>query len=77
MRKELADAALPERIDPTLTRLIAAWDTGDGIARRQLLATLFLDILVRESRAYEACPFDTVRLPSASFERQAARHCGR
>jgi hypothetical protein len=50
MRKELEDAASPERVDPQLTGLVAAWDSGDGVVRRELLATMFSDIHVRNGR---------------------------
>jgi hypothetical protein len=50
MRKDLEDAAGPERIDPKLTGLVTAWDTGDGFVRRELLATMFSDIHIREGR---------------------------
>ena len=48
MRKELYDAATPERMDPKLSGLVEAWDTGDGVVRRELLATLFSDIHVSQ-----------------------------
>jgi DNA invertase Pin-like site-specific DNA recombinase len=50
VRRELQDAAGPERMDPKLTGLVEAWDTGDGIVRRELLATLFSDIHVSQGR---------------------------
>jgi hypothetical protein len=50
MRRELRDAAGPARIEPKLTGLVSAWDTGDAITRRELLAALFSDIHVSGSR---------------------------
>ena len=50
MRKELHDAAAPDRMDPKLSGLVEAWDTGDGVVRRELLATLFSDIHVSQGR---------------------------
>lgn len=50
MRKELEDAEGPARIEPKLTGLVSAWDSGDAVARRELLATLFSDIHVRDGR---------------------------
>ena len=41
MRKELQDAEEPQRIEPKLTGLVSAWDTGDAVVRRELLSTLF------------------------------------
>jgi hypothetical protein len=43
-RNEPAEATVPELIDPKRTGLVATWDTGDGVVRRELPATLFLDI---------------------------------
>ena len=48
IRKELHDAAGPERMDPKLSSLVEAWDTGDGVVRRELLATLFSDMHVSQ-----------------------------
>jgi DNA invertase Pin-like site-specific DNA recombinase len=48
MRKDLLEAAAPERMDPKLTGLLEAWDSGDGIVRRELLATLFSDIHISQ-----------------------------
>jgi site-specific DNA recombinase len=56
MRKDLEDAAGPERIDPKLTGLVTAWDTGDGFVRRELLATMFSDIHIREGRVVGYTP---------------------
>jgi len=56
MRKELEDAAGSVRIDPKLTGLVTAWDTGDGIVRRELLATMFSDIHIREGRVVGYTP---------------------
>src|SRR6202022_1339865 len=50
VRRELQDAAGPERMDPKLSGLVDAWDSGDGVVRRELLATMFSDIHVREGR---------------------------
>jgi hypothetical protein len=36
--------------------LIAAWDTGDGVVRRELLATLFSDIHVSQGRVVGYTP---------------------
>jgi hypothetical protein len=44
------------RIDPKLTGLVTAWDTGDGIVRRELLATMFSDIHIREGRVVGYTP---------------------
>jgi hypothetical protein len=48
VRKELHHSASPERLDPKLSGLVDAWDTGDGVVRRELLATLFSDIHVSQ-----------------------------
>jgi len=48
MRKDLLEAAVPERMHPKLTGLVEAWDSGDGIVRRELLATLFCGIHVSQ-----------------------------
>jgi len=37
-------------MDPKLSGLVAAWDTGDAVVRRALLATLFSDIHISEGR---------------------------
>ena len=37
-------------MDPKLSGLVEAWDTGDGVVRRELLATLFSDIHVSQGR---------------------------
>ena len=50
IRSELLDAAGPERMDPKLTGLVEAWDAGDGVVRRELLATLFSDIHISGGR---------------------------
>ena len=50
MRKELQDAGEPERTEPRLTGLVSAWDSGDAVVRRELLATLFADIHVAGGR---------------------------
>ena len=56
MRKELYDAAAPEWMDPKLSGLVEAWDTGDGFVRRELLATMFSDIHVNEGRVVGYTP---------------------
>ncbi len=56
MRKELQDAETPERIEPKLTGLVSAWDSGDAIVRRELLATLFSDIHVNGGRVIGYTP---------------------
>src|SRR6266446_5284318 len=48
VRNDLQDASGPQRMDPKLSGLVEAWDTGDGVVRRELLATLFSDIHIRE-----------------------------
>ncbi len=50
VRRELEDAAGPERMHPKLSGLVEAWDAGDGVVRRELLATLFSDIHVSQGR---------------------------
>ena len=50
MCKELRDAEGPQLVDPKLSGLLDAWDAGDGVVRRELLATLFSDIHIRQSR---------------------------
>ncbi len=56
LRKELEDAEQPQMIEPKLTGLIAAWDSGDGVTRRELLATLFSDIHVSQGRVVGYTP---------------------
>lgn len=56
MRKELEDAASPERVDPQLNGLVSAWDSGDGVVRRELLATMFSDIHVSNGRVVGYTP---------------------
>ncbi len=56
VRKELQEAAGPERMDPKLTGLVEAWDTGDGVVRRELLATLFSDIHIHDGRVLGYTP---------------------
>ena len=56
MRKEFLDAGEPERIEPRLTGLLSAWDGGDGVVRRELLATLFSDVHVRAGRVIGYTP---------------------
>lgn len=50
MRKDLQTAEEPERVDPKLSGLVDAWDAGDGVTRRELLATLFSDIHISQGR---------------------------
>jgi hypothetical protein len=50
MRKELQDAAGSEPMDPKLSGLVDAWDAGDGVVRRELLATMFSDIHISQGR---------------------------
>jgi DNA invertase Pin-like site-specific DNA recombinase len=56
MRKELQDSAGPERMDPQLSGLVEAWDAGDGVVRRELLATLFSDIHISDGRVVGYTP---------------------
>ena len=56
LRKELQDAEPPQLVEPKLTGLIAAWDSGDGVTRRELLATLFSDIHVSQGRVVGYTP---------------------
>src|SRR2546425_13099433 len=49
-RSAVTGAAAPERMDPKLSGLVEAWDTGDGVVRRELLSTLFSDIHVSQGR---------------------------
>ncbi len=48
IRKDLLEVAVPERMDPKLTGMVEAWDSGDGIVRRELLTTLFSDIHISQ-----------------------------
>lgn len=45
-----------ERVDPKLTGLVSTWDTGDGVVRRELIATMFSDIHIREGRVVGYTP---------------------
>jgi hypothetical protein len=56
LRKDLQDAASPERVDPKAHGSHPAWDTGDGVVRRELLATLFSDIHVSQGRVVGYTP---------------------
>ena len=56
MRKELRDAEGAALVDPKLSGLLDAWDAGDGVVRRELLATLFSDIHVRQGRVVGYTP---------------------
>jgi site-specific DNA recombinase len=56
LRKELQDAEQPQLVEPKLSGLIAAWDAGDGVTRRELLAALFSDIHVSKSRVVGYTP---------------------
>ena len=56
LRKERRQAKPPQLVDPRLTGLIAAWDSGDGGTRRELLATLFSDIHVSQGRVVGYTP---------------------
>ncbi len=47
---------LPEERDPVFTDLVAAWDSGDAVARRELLATLFSDLHVAGGRVVGYTP---------------------
>ena len=46
----------PESADPKLTGLLSAWDSGDALTRRELLATLFADIHVSQRRVVGYSP---------------------
>ncbi len=52
----LQDAAGPQRMDPRLSGLVEAWDMGDGVALRELLASLFSDIHIREGHVIGYTP---------------------
>ncbi len=56
MRKELQDSEQPETIEPRLTGLVSAWDSGDAVVRREVLATLFSDIHVSQGRVIGYTP---------------------
>ena len=56
MRKDLVQAEGPQRMDPTLTGLVGAWDSGDAITQRELLATMFSDIHVSGGRVIGYTP---------------------
>ena len=56
LRNELRAAREPQLVDPKLTGLIAAWDAGDGVVRRELLATLFSDIHLSQGRVVGYTP---------------------
>jgi DNA invertase Pin-like site-specific DNA recombinase len=56
LRNELQAAQGPQVVDPKLTGLLDAWDAGDGIVRRELLATLFSDIHVSQGRVVGYTP---------------------
>jgi DNA invertase Pin-like site-specific DNA recombinase len=56
MRNELQDAEEPQRIEPKLTGLVSAWDSGDAVVRRELLSTLFSDIHVSQGRVVGYTP---------------------
>jgi hypothetical protein len=54
MRKEADDSAGSDLVDPKLSGLVETWVTGDGIVRRELLATLFSD--THEGRVFGDTP---------------------
>ncbi len=56
MRKELQAAEESSVVEPKLTGLISAWDSGDAVTRRELLATLFSDIHVSGGRVVGYTP---------------------
>lgn len=56
MRKELQDAEGPARVEPKLSGLLSAWDSGDAVTRRELLATLFSHIHVCHGRVVGYTP---------------------
>ena len=56
IRKELEDTAGPQTVDPKLTGLVSAWDSRDAVVRRELLATLFVDIHVSQGRVVGYTP---------------------
>ena len=43
-------------MDPKLSGPVETWDTGDGVVRRELLATLFSDIHIHEGRVFGHTP---------------------
>lgn len=56
VRRELRDAHGSQVVEPKLGGLLAAWDSGDGVIRRELLATLFSDIHVSQGRVIGYTP---------------------
>lgn len=55
IQKDLAEP-LVDGCEPLITDLAAAWDAGDAIARRELLATLFADLHVSGGRVVGYTP---------------------
>jgi hypothetical protein len=50
MRKELTKPAAKVQAEEPLTDLVATWDKGDAVGRRELLAQLFTDIHILNGR---------------------------
>src|SRR5207245_10659329 len=56
LRNELQAAEGPQLVDPKLAGLLDGWDAGDGVVRRELLATLFSDIHGSQGRVVRYTP---------------------
>ncbi len=56
LRNELQAAEGQQLVDPKLTGLLDGWDAGDGVVRREMLATLFSDIHVSFGRVVGYTP---------------------
>jgi DNA invertase Pin-like site-specific DNA recombinase len=56
LRKDLQDPAQPTTTNEDLTGLVEAWDRGDGVTRRELLARFFSDIHIRDGRVNGCTP---------------------
>ncbi len=56
LRNELQAAEGQQLVDPKLTGLLDGWDAGDGVVRREMLATLFSDIHVSHGRVVGYTP---------------------
>ena len=50
MRKELTEPVAERQAEAPLTDLVATWDNGDAVGRRELLALLFTDIHIVNGR---------------------------
>ena len=56
MRKELTEPVAKGQADEPLTDLVATWDNGDAVGRRELLALLFTDIHIVNGRVQGYSP---------------------